>query len=111
MHMARLSENSYSSATPPSKKRATRSSASSRRAKPKPKNIVHIKGIPKITAGMRREIEALKNLPDDRIDTSDIPEMTEADWAKPHWIGLHYRPGKTSVTIRLDKDMVAWFKK
>lgn len=60
---------------------------------------------------MRRQLEALDNLPDDQIDTSDIPEMTEADWAKPHWIGLHYRPGKTSVTIRLDKDMVAWFKK
>ncbi len=50
-------------------------------------------------------------MPDDRIDTSDIPEMTEEDFKKPYWIGLFYRPGKKSVTIRLDADMVSWFKK
>ena len=61
---------------------------------------------------MRREIEALKKLPDDQIDTSDIPVMTDEEWnSRTHYIGLHYRPGKKSVTIRLDKDMVAWFKK
>ena len=64
-----------------------------------------------MTAALRAELAALEAMPDDQIDTSDIPEMTEADWAKPHWIGLQYRPGKKSVTIRLDKDMVAWFKR
>jgi uncharacterized protein (DUF4415 family) len=64
-----------------------------------------------MNSALRRELEALDKLSDGEIDTSDIPEMTEADWAKPHWIGLHYRPGKTSVTIRLDRDTVAWFKK
>jgi uncharacterized protein (DUF4415 family) len=72
---------------------------------------VRIKGIPKITAEMRRELEALEKLQDDQIDFSDIPEMTEEDWKRPHYIGLHYRPGKKSVTIRLDEDMVKWFKK
>ena len=61
---------------------------------------------------MRREIEALKKLPDDQIDTTDIPAMTDEEWnSRTHYIGLHYRPGKKSVTIRLDKDMVAWFRK
>ena len=60
---------------------------------------------------MRRQLEALDRLPDDQIDFSDIPEMTEEDFKKPHWIGLFYRPGKKSVTIRLDDDMVKWFKK
>jgi uncharacterized protein (DUF4415 family) len=64
-----------------------------------------------MTGALRAELAALEAMPDDQIDTSDIPEMTEEDWNKPHWVGLMYRPGKKSVTIRLDKDMVAWFKK
>jgi len=71
-----------------------------------------MKTIPKMTAAMRRELEALAAMPDDAIDFSDIPEMSDEDWNKgPIYIGLHYRPGKKSVTIRLDKDMVSWFKK
>ena len=65
-----------------------------------------------MTAEMRRELAALEAMPDDQIDFSDIPEMTDADWKRgPVYIGLHYRPGKKSVTIRLDDDMVKWFKK
>jgi len=71
-----------------------------------------MKGRPKLDAEMRRQLEAIDNLPDDQIDFSDIPEMTESDWNRgPVYVGLHYRPGKKSVTIRLDKDMVAWYKK
>ena len=65
---------------------------------------------PKLTADQRRQLEALDKLPDDQIDFSDIPEMTEEDWNRPHYVGLMYRPGKKSVTIRLDEDMVKWFK-
>jgi len=64
-----------------------------------------------MTDEMRRQLDALEALPEDQIDFSDIPEMTEEDWLKPHYIGLHYRPGKKSVTIRLDEDLVRWFKK
>jgi uncharacterized protein (DUF4415 family) len=64
-----------------------------------------------MTAALRAELAALEAMPDDEIDTSDIAEMTDADWKKPHYIGLHYRPGKKSVTIRRDADMVKWFKK
>ncbi|MGH6870227.1 MAG: BrnA antitoxin family protein [Rhizomicrobium sp.] len=64
-----------------------------------------------MTPALRAELAALEALPDDRIDTSDIPEMTEADWKRPHYVGLFYRPGKKSVTIRLDEDVVKWFKK
>ena len=60
---------------------------------------------------MRRELEALDNLPDERIDLSDIPELTDGELIGPHFVGLHYRPGKKSVTIRLDDDMLKWFRK
>jgi uncharacterized protein (DUF4415 family) len=53
-------------------------------------------------------------LPDDQIDTSDIPELTEEQLRnRTVYINLVPVPGtgKTSVTIRLDKDMVTWFKR
>ena len=67
--------------------------------------------LPKLTADQRRQLEAAAKIPDDQIDTSDIPEITEEEWnSKTIYQGLFYRPGKKSVTIRLDKDMVDWFK-
>jgi uncharacterized protein (DUF4415 family) len=41
------------------------------------------------------------------IDTSDIPEIT--NWRAAER-GRFYRPVKQVVTIRLDADVVAWFK-
>ncbi len=108
--LGKLSGDSFSFPTRRSKKTEKKSSASSRPAKPSRRNVVRINGIPKITAEMRRELEVLVKLPDDQIDFSDIPAMTEEDWRRPHHIGLHYRPGKKSVTIRLDADVVKWFK-
>ena len=67
-----------------------------------------MKELPALTDDQRKQLEAIDNLPDDQIDFSDIPEMTEHKG--PVYIGLMYRPGKTSVTIRLDSDMVEWFK-
>ena len=53
------------------------------------------------------ELEALEALPDDQIDTSDIPETLDWSGAKR---GLFYRPVKQQITLRLDADLVAWFK-
>ena len=70
---------------------------------------MRLKKIPRLNAKLRAELAALDAMTDDQIDTSDIPEIADADW-KNHTIGLFYRPGKKSVTIRLDSDMVDWFK-
>jgi uncharacterized protein (DUF4415 family) len=85
----------------------SKSSASSRREKRPAANVGNTKKRPKLTADQLGQLEALRNLPDDHIDVSDIPEKPEN---APVYAGLMYRPGKTSVTIRLDSDMVAWFK-
>lgn len=55
----------------------------------------------------RGEIDALAKLPDERIDTSDLPEILDWSGAKR---GLLYRPIKRQITLRLDADVVAWFK-
>ena len=54
------------------------------------------------------EINHLSNLPDDDIDTSDIPEVT--DWSNAE-MGKFYRPRKKQITLRLDADMLDWFRK
>ncbi len=61
----------------------------------------------RLTAKQRAELEALAALPDDRIDTADIPEVRDWSDAKR---GLFYRPVKKQLTLRIDADVIAWFK-
>ncbi len=59
------------------------------------------------TQAQKAELEALAALPEDDIDLSDIPEVRDWSGAKR---GLFYRPVKKQLTLRLDADVVAWFK-
>ena len=61
----------------------------------------------KLTPKQRVEVEALANLPDEAIDTSDVPEIP--DWSGARR-GLLYRPVKQQITLRLDADVVSWFR-
>ena len=58
----------------------------------------------------KRELAALAAMPDDQIDTSDIPELPPSAW-KDAVRGRFYRPLKQAVSMRLDSDVVAWLKK
>ncbi len=62
----------------------------------------------KATEKQSKELAALAALPDDEIDTSDIPEVV--DWENAV-VGRFYRPIKQTVTIRLDADVLDWLKK
>jgi len=53
------------------------------------------------------ELAALVRLRDDQIDTSDIPEVS--DWSRAV-VGKFYRPIKEPVTLRIDRDVLAWLK-
>ena len=55
----------------------------------------------------RREIAQLNKLDDDAIDTRDIPEASK--W-KGAGRGRFYRPVKKQVTLRIDADLLAWFR-
>jgi uncharacterized protein (DUF4415 family) len=57
------------------------------------------------------ELQALDALPDDQIDTSDIPELPESVWRERGVRGLFYRPIKKPVTMRLDADVIEWLKR
>lgn len=55
------------------------------------------------------QLAALAAMSDEDIDTDDIPEAPAENWALAKRPGL-YRPVKKPVTLRLDMDLVEWFK-
>ena len=61
----------------------------------------------RFTARQRAQLDALAALPDEEIDTTDIPEVRDWSGAKR---GLFYRPVKKQLTLRIDADVIAWFK-
>lgn len=60
-----------------------------------------------LTAKQQAELDALAELPDDQIDTREMMEVRDWTGAKR---GLFYRPVKQQLTLRIDADVVAWFK-
>lgn len=67
------------------------------------------KDIYKVTPEMLIELEKLALMPDDEIDLGDpdAPEIT--NWS--HAVrGKFYRPVKKMISIRIDMDVLDWFK-
>lgn len=62
----------------------------------------------RLTRRQRAELDALARLPEHEIDTHEMPEVR--DWRDSRR-GVFYRPVKQQLTIRLDADVVAWFKR
>ncbi|CAA6801974.1 MAG: Unknown protein [uncultured Thiotrichaceae bacterium] len=63
----------------------------------------------KLTNKQMKNLEALANMSDEDIDFSDIPPLTDEFFEKAV-SNPFYKPTKQPVTIRLDSDVVAWFK-
>ena len=66
------------------------------------------KAISDLTPSQRAELEALAAMPEERIDTSDIPEVR--DWTGARR-GMFFRPVKKQLTLRLDADLIDWFRR
>lgn len=56
---------------------------------------------------IREELRQLEAMSDEDIDLSDMPEVTDFSNAVR---GKFYRPVKDQVTLRLDRDVLNWFK-
>ena len=65
--------------------------------------------LPPLTESQKAELAALAALPDDQIDFSDIPEVTE-ERMKTAIRHRFYRPVKQQITARLDSDVLHWLK-
>ena len=56
---------------------------------------------------VQEQIRSLETQPDDQIDTTGVPEILVWSDARR---GVFYRPVKQQITLRLDADIIAWFK-
>jgi uncharacterized protein (DUF4415 family) len=63
-----------------------------------------------LTPRQKKELAAPAALPDDEIDTSDLPELPASAW-KDAVRGRFYRPVKRAVSMRLDADVIAWLRR
>jgi uncharacterized protein (DUF4415 family) len=61
---------------------------------------------PPLTKAQQAELAALEGRP---IDTSDIPPLDEDFW-KNAIRNPFYKPTKTSTTVRIDSDVLAWLR-
>jgi uncharacterized protein (DUF4415 family) len=55
-------------------------------------------------------LKAVADLPDSEIDFSDIPELDDAFFENAQQ-GMMYRLMKKQTTLRLDADILDWFKR
>jgi len=62
----------------------------------------------RLTASQQAQLDRLAALKDEDIDTRDIAEV--ADWRGAKR-GRFYRPIKAQLTLRIDADVIDWFKK
>ena len=65
------------------------------------------KDMSKLPPDVQEQIRTLETLSDDQIDTTEAPEIL--DWSDARR-GVFYRPVKQQITLRLDADIIAWFK-
>jgi uncharacterized protein (DUF4415 family) len=61
-----------------------------------------------LTEGQKRSLRKLAAMPDTEIDYSDAPELKTLP-AEIH-AGRFYRPIKQLVSIRVDADVLAWYR-
>jgi uncharacterized protein (DUF4415 family) len=61
----------------------------------------------KVTDKQSKEIRRLIKMADEDIDTSELPEVDDFTDAVR---GRFYRPVKQQITLRLDADLLAWFR-
>ena len=61
-----------------------------------------------LTPEQQAELKALAALPEDQINTRDIPE--QRDWSGARR-GVLFRPVKRQITLRLDADLIDWFRR
>ena len=61
-----------------------------------------------LTRRQTAEIKHLREMREDQIDVDDIPQMRDWTGAKR---GLFYRPVKQQITLRIDADILDWFRR
>ena len=70
---------------------------------------VDLNNLAPLSAARQADLKDLAQMPDSRIDYSDQPALDAKVWQNAVRNPL-YRPTKTSTTVRVDSDVLAWLK-
>jgi uncharacterized protein (DUF4415 family) len=73
------------------------------------KRVIDLENLPPLTDAQKAELVVLAARPDAEIDTSDAPVLPEEAWRNAVR-GRFYKPTKTSTTVRIDSDVLAWLR-
>jgi uncharacterized protein (DUF4415 family) len=65
--------------------------------------------MPALTEAQKAELEALAREQDQPADVSDLAALDDAFWRQAAR-NPFYKPVKTSTTVRIDADVLAWLK-
>lgn len=73
------------------------------------KNVKRIATGKPLSKQQRKDIASIAAMPDEEIDFSEIPRLTESFWQNAVR-NPFYRPVKQQLTLRLDADVIAWLR-
>jgi uncharacterized protein (DUF4415 family) len=71
------------------------------------KRILDLKKPPQLSAEQKARLDAVAAMPDERIDYSDTPALSEAVWMTVETKLLHT---KKQITLRIDAEVLDFFK-
>ena len=70
---------------------------------------IDLANLPPLTRAQEAELKALAAMPDNEIDYSDIPPLSDDFW-KNATRNPFYKPIKQATTVRVDADVLLWLK-
>ncbi len=73
------------------------------------RHVVDLNNPPALTSAQKKELKALDAMSDSEIDYSDIPPIPDSFW-KNAIRNPYLKPTKTSTTVRIDSDVLAWLR-
>ncbi|NLS20316.1 BrnA antitoxin family protein [Rhizobium sp. P40RR-XXII] len=73
------------------------------------KHDIDLADLPPLTEAQKAELAALAAKPDSDIDFGDSPALPDT-FFKNAIQGRFYKPTKTSTTVRIDSDVLAWLR-
>jgi len=69
-----------------------------------------VTGFSPVDSEAKKRMEALAAVPDEDLDTRDIPEWTREDFAGAVPFQSIWKPRKEQITARIDADVLLWLK-
>jgi uncharacterized protein (DUF4415 family) len=73
------------------------------------KHDIDLANFPPLNEKQKAELAALATRAKSKVDYGEIPPLTAEFWKNAEH-GRFYKPTKTSTTVRIDSDVLAWLR-